>query len=743
MLNYQDNNPTQQHSIDIAEVKLANAKLWQAQSQQLYTTLSQAIAGFKSRAGQQQIVELCANNSAQHGQLVVEAGTGVGKTFGYILGHLPAILQNEQRLLISTNTITLQNQLMEKDLPQLLAILAPELTYTIAKSGSRYLCPAKVRSLLTKTEKNTDADSTDDMFDSASPVNMSSAQLQYLKEVYTLFTEGNFAGDLDQLQVANAPQYQKLLNRDQQRCPGQRGCSDGKQCPFYLQREKISKSDIVVTNHAFLVNVLMHDSNAFGDLTNTMLVLDEAHHLPKVIRDVNQAELDLSQAAEIADQFDKLEKASNKLIKTQPALFDDINKFTTSIQRLKPAITDFCEQLQQLNEHMSLNFMAYRGKKQNSFDDIEQWLMSYAPMPISFVTPLLNLYQSCATARTYVEQLNGQFRQQLDNKDIPQAAENACNRWLQSSANLLAMVAQAHHCLDYYYQFTNQQTEDQRLDVGIARWVKNDAATDKITLLANVIDVSQHFQLRIAQAFKSQVLTSATLKTLGSFNHINRQLGINSETSIHADIPSDFNYRHAFLSWAPSNAPEPNNEHFIGYLTQQIMELTQRHSAILVIFTAHNMLESTFNLMPTALKQQILCQDKRSKSELIQEHKRRIDAGQTSILFGVDSLSEGLDLQGKYLTGVVIAKLPFPSLSEPLINYEKITLDARGINSFAQMMVPECSRKLIQSVGRLIRSEQDWGEVFIADRRIQPRPFSNYYGNILLNALPIFQQGVR
>jgi ATP-dependent DNA helicase DinG len=147
-------------------------------------------------------------------------------------------------------------------------------------------------------------------------------------------------------------------------------------------------------------------------------------------------------------------------------------------------------------------------------------------------------------------------------------------------------------------------------------------------------------------------------------------------------------------------------------------------------------MNEVYTLCSSALKRKILCQNDFSKRELIERHKNQIDQGETSILFGVDGLSEGLDLQQHYLTCVLITKLPFPALNKPMFKHLSSMIEAKGQSSFLQQSLPICERKLIQSVGRLIRSEQDYGEVILLDSRVN----TSRYGKTLLGGIPMVQR---
>jgi ATP-dependent DNA helicase DinG len=154
---------------------------------------------------------------------------------------------------------------------------------------------------------------------------------------------------------------------------------------------------------------------------------------------------------------------------------------------------------------------------------------------------------------------------------------------------------------------------------------------------------------------------------------------------------------------------------------------------MLVLFGSNKQMNETYNICSKELKDNILVQHNYSKSELISLHKSNVDNNKTSILFGVAGLAEGLDLQNQYLTCVIITKIPFPNTTNPMFNYESRCMDMLSKSSFLNLSLPLCSRNLIQAAGRLIRTEEDYGDIYILDSRIK----TSRYGANLLGHLPM------
>jgi len=183
---------------------------------------------------------------------------------------------------------------------------------------------------------------------------------------------------------------------------------------------------------------------------------------------------------------------------------------------------------------------------------------------------------------------------------------------------------------------------------------------------------------------------------------------------------------------ASAGEPEAHTQEISSNLVKWIGE----HKAVLVLFSSRRQMNDVYFQVDRELREDIMTQDDFSKQELIKKHKTKIDEGERSILFGLASLSEGVDLPGDYLTHVVIAKIPFSVPNDPLEESISEWLESQGRNPFMEVSVPDASLKLIQACGRLIRTEQDTGQITILDNRLITRR----YGNLIINSLPPYRR---
>jgi ATP-dependent DNA helicase DinG len=229
--------------------------------------------------------------------------------------------------------------------------------------------------------------------------------------------------------------------------------------------------------------------------------------------------------------------------------------------------------------------------------------------------------------------------------------------------------------------------------------------------------------------------TSATITALGRFDRFIERVGLDPSVSTMV-IQSPFNYPEVATFHVPPMRSDPRDfDAHTEEVTALIPQLLQRHVSALVLFTSWRQLNAVIGGLDKALAEELLVQGEGSKQALLAEHRRRVDDGQPSYLFGVASFSEGLDLPGDYCRHVVIVKLPFSVPDDPVDQAIAEWAEAQGRNPFYEISVPDASLKLVQACGRLIRSESDYGTISMLDKRI----VTQRYGKALIESLPPFR----
>jgi ATP-dependent DNA helicase DinG len=695
---------------------------------------SQFIDGYKPRAGQNALLNAVARTGVTHQLLVAQAGTGTGKTFAYLLGALPFITHSKKRLVVSTHTIALQTQLIEQDLPLVQKHLGSNLKIEIAKGSGRYFCPNRAYELLNKTAEDVQTE----IFDHEPAHTPNQQILDTIKQILSQFEANHFCGDLDKLEIQNPESVTHLINRQFDRCTGRKSCQYKITCPYYCQKDRLVTADIIVTNHALLSNVLINGNNTFGDISQQLVVIDEAHQFHDIFRAEHVNEFIIANELEIIKNVDNLNKAMYSIIKHHPATLNLIS--SSDVHRLFATISPKVEQYQEcvssLNEYLFDNFKHWRGKTSNKFEDPNQWLLDFSPIDKHLLTTLSEVLN-------IVSQLNNDFSR-FSAKLIPVVDKtfDLCNAKtklkIQSFKLILNKIMTRFNnvqgCLARFVESEYLNSYQSKIEAGLVRWITYDAKNNYFTMSSNDLIIADTFQKKLVARFKSVVLTSATIESMGSFEFFCNQLGIDTAKGHKLlKVLSPFDYSTVQVS-APILTGDVNHHSYSRQISQQVTKIIYRHKAILVLFSSYRQLNEVYQHCSPAIQKLILTQKSFSKQALIETHKQRIDQGLTSILFGVDGLSEGIDLKKHYLTCVAVAKFPFPHLNEPMTKFQSLTMKAKGINDFRNLSLPICSKKLIQSVGRLIRTEDDYGEVLILDSRANTTSF----GKELIRCLPFF-----
>lgn len=706
-----------------------------------YEKLSKSLPGFCKREQQQEIIKACTKSMFDNENLIAQAGTGTGKTYAYTLAAIPFIKEANRPLIISTHTVSLQSQLFEKDIPTLLNAVAPELSFQVAKGSNRYLCPLKAERFIAKNKG--EVPESFDMFDtgaSSKPKKgLTDKDYELARYVLDDYLNKAFNGDLDTLTFTGANKVLPYINRDFKSC-NKKVCKYKNDCPFYKQRDRIMDADIVITNHALLSiasNAISLESTLLTRLSDSILVIDEAHHFHDVYRNCTENQVNQSNAENILSLSNHLNK---NLIKIKSASsFKQVscdqylnNKITTIGKHTE----SYFGLINELGEHLQLNFKQYRGSKKSFLDNESQWNLNFDAVGTFIQSKVNEIYQVADNLDQDLGSLYRSYRTQFEDMADSKTAKDIVAEWDLIIKKMAHEFVEIKSCFARYKEFEEMSHFNQKVESGLVRWIKWDKEKYDIHFFSNDAKVAEKFQLNIATKVQSLILTSATIESLNSFSLFKSQLGYseygNKSSLIAVGSPFDNSRVQVHM---PLTNGDPNSKSHSKTITQYIEKIVSTHKAVLVLFCSNNQMNATYKECAELLQNKILLQHDYSKSELINLHKLNIDNNHHSILFGVDGLSEGIDLQDKYLTCVVITKLPFPNLSSPIMQYESKALEVNNGNSFRQITLPMCSRKLIQSTGRLIRTERDFGDIYILDPRINQK----YYGSELLHSLPMMK----
>ena len=664
-------------------------------------------AGLESRTAQSDMM-LSVEKALQRKKIaVIEGGTGVGKTFGYLI---PAILNRPSkiRIVIATATVGLQEQLAHKDIPKLAKMLGLDIKVALAKGRGRYVCEQKLEQTARGSNQNELA-----LFGIEGTENNREEQ-QIFNELYSLYKSESWAGDIDTLPISVERESWRKITNDALGCT-KKECSFFRGCAYFLAKRDLRDAEIIVTNHDLLLSDLLRGSGvALPKAENCLYIVDEAHHLP-------QKALQQLSASIHSQSTSTWLKGINKSLYQ---IADAIDVSSNQVKNAEDAIATITEEYQNWTQFLNANFDT------NANDDV--WLMHPVPKETHEMAQVLLKFSQQLQSVLYA------MREKIAEQHSPQTLEE-----YDLYCRLLGFyISQCDGFVECWGLWCRA---DQSGQAPVARWVKRDPLRRGMklnyTTSAGMTTASgslPHYLWNMAP--NGIILCSATLRSLGKFDNYCMQTGlVNHPRLMTAAFASPFPYHESRLV-VPSMQTLPqgslNNQHAFEVANLLPGLLKQNQLGSLVLFTSFNMMEKVIDDLGSDFMTSVLAQGNQSRQEILKQHKAKIDHNERSVIFGLQSFAEGVDLPGGYCEHVIITKIPFTVPTGPIAKTRSRWLENQGRKPFMEESLPEASLRLTQFVGRLIRTMEDRGQVSILDRRI----VTKFYGKQLLAGLPAFEQ---
>ena len=695
-----------------------------------YQRIAGSLAGFRPRSAQKIMIGAIANTLSQvkekspdsedalvrEGEsiIVVEGPTGVGKSLAYLLSGSIMAQTRGKKLVISSATIALQEQLVYRDIPFFIEKSGLSIRFALAKGRSRYLCPYRLYQLTREVAQ-------DDLlgFDASFAVwdtKPHPEEIAQLRELADAFSGRLFDGDKDTWhETIDDILWQKITN-DRHGCL-KASCPNKIECPFYLARDTLENVDVIVVNHDLLLSDIgMGGGVILPDPSASFYCIDEAHRLPQKAINQFAAEHSLS----LTQWF--LEKL--------PALVDQVASRTDKIPLANLADEAAATLLEQLLEWVwQLNEVPELVVNSDNLEPI--WLWADGQTPEQFTVLVQN---TAIAARMLLKHLYALSDALSGIKKDSQQDSTLLERLTSEMGISVAKAEQ----IAAVWDLLEQQTEENQPP--LAKWISR-KNTDKGDYYFHASPVSAAASLTNGLWRKAAgvVLTSATLRSLGSFDLLLRQAGLTAlpqTTTLALDSPFNFTEQAELYIPTLSASPKDPQAHTLEVI-EWLPKLINTEEAVgsLVLFSSRKQMQEVAWRLPENFLDKLLIQGELPKTLLLQKHYEALKDNKSSIIFGLDSFAEGLDLPGDACVHVIIAKLPFAMPDNPVDKTLNQWIEKRGGNPFFEITVPQASIKLIQAVGRLIRTEQDYGRITILDNRIKTAS----YGRKLLTNLPPFK----
>ena len=683
-----------------------------------YQTLTEALQ-LNPRWGQRQMIAEVANAlgdpEADSPIAVVEAGTGTGKTVAYLVAALPIARKRGKKVVVASATIALQEQLLFRDLPDVMRNSGLEYEAALAKGRGRYICLLKLDHQLSEQDIDPVIPLYPDEF--VAPDRALAGPI--FDEMVEALGSGRWDGDFDSWPGSLDAGVKRLVSTEQSQCIGRR-CPHVSQCSFFRAREGLENADIVVTNHDLVLSDLRLGGGVILPAPeDCFYIFDEGHQLPS--KCLNHFALRFHSGSTLQGLRDSgrwVESSSagwikrgldERIMPTLATLFDDLLERTLQIS----------ETLWALFPDEEVERAEYRlphGRVPAEF--AEQAAMLLAQWE--------KLYREAGRLEAMIENRTN------ETAPVPEEPDESASDPDLDLINAQGMVARAEQQVAVWKAFAQAPSSDQPGD-GWARWCLHRGNLQSVECQASPILPGELLKNALWDRVAGAVVTSATLTALGTFDRFRERSGI-PNSARWKQVASPFDPKKAIFS-VPVMTTEPSQaDAHTKELIALIPELIRDDLGVLLLFTSRRQLEAVLVGIATAISHHRLVQDQLSKSALLTEHRRNIDRGESSAIFGLASFFEGIDLPGDYCRHVVIAKLPFAVPDDPISSAHAELLDAQGRDPFMEINVPDAAQKLIQASGRLQRTEDDEGRITLLDKRL----LSRRYGRVMLDTLPAF-----
>ena len=701
-----------------------------------YQNIGKNLPGFRPRASQREMIAAIANAfsrtlTREEGEeapkregesiAVIEGPTGVGKSLAYLLAGGIMAQTRGKRLIVSSATVALQEQLVDRDLPFLVEKSGLELTFALAKGRGRYLCPYKLYQLTqNNAQQNLLGFEAPEVLWGSKP---KPEELNLLRDIADEFSARRFNGDRDAWPEKIDDAIWLKVTNDRHGCL-KSACPNRAECPFYLARDVLETVDVVVANHDLLLaDISMGGGVILPVPENSFYCIDEAHHLPKKALSRFAAEHSWNIAVWT---LEKLPQLTGKIA----ALTDKAELANLADE----AATSLLDSLHEWQFHLAEEPSLSLGSSENDRRKYNEptWLWEDGKIPEGLETTVSNTAIAARSLLKHVIGLNDALSAARREKEQDGAL---LDRLTSEFGLFIARIEQISAVWDLLSTIPIEGEEP------LAKWITR-RADDKNDYIFNASPISSasHLANSLWRRAAGAVLTSATLQSLGSFNLILRQTGLlwlPETTTLALESPFNFDTQ-GELYIPPVHASPKDPDAHTAAIVEWLPKLVSPVEAIgtLVLFSSRKQMQDVALRLPDEYLPLLLVQGELPKAVLLQRHYQAIAEGKASIIFGLDSFAEGLDLPGTACVQVIIAKLPFAMPDNPIEKTQNRWIEQRGGNPFIEITVPEASIKLIQAVGRLIRTEQDYGRVTILDNRVK----TQRYGQQLLACLPPFKR---
>ena len=671
--------------------------------------LAKEIKGFEYRKEQEEMAHYIQDAINEDRKIIIEAGTGTGKTLAYLIPAIKWAVANKKKVIIATNTINLQEQLLLKDIPLAKSIIKEDFSYVLVKGRSNYLCKRLFNELSIGRS-----------------IDIETFSMEAREQIEYILKWGNKTktGDKAELPFEVYPDVWELVQSTTELCLGKK-CPYRKECFYMKTRIEKMEADILISNHhVFFADLNVRAETDFDSEylilpRYDMVIFDEAHNVESVARSYFSVEVSKISFTRLLNRIyqkkNKRKKEKLALIRVEDTIdekdLEDSQQYIYLLNTLKEEISI----LQNIGDEY--------------FDEIRKIYETNTEAPIR---KSLNNFEM--TKSRFLETLR-------DKKDIFQSKLADFLTLMMSFNNVIdeekdknPEVINFNNHLKMFktyidsFKFINSFEDDNYI-----YWLDINSKRTNVVLTATPLNIAKKLSSVLFDNLDRLIFASATIVANGSFDYFKKSLGLDEEDCIECIIKSPFNYDKQMSVYIPTDIQDSENINaFVTDASKFILDiLLKTNGKAFILFTSYTMLNQIYYSISKKLIDkgfEVFLHGDKPRSQLIKEFKE----AENPILFGTTSFWEGVDVQGENLSNVIITKLPFLVPTDPVVSAISKKIEEDGGNSFTDFQLPEAIIKFKQGVGRLIRKKTDSGNIFILDSRI----LKKRYGSLFINALP-------
>lgn len=677
------------------------------QIRDFYTSVSDTVPGFKPRGGQRKMIGSIAstmgnantkNNPVDDGSniIVVEGKTGVGKTVGYLVPAIVLARSLGKKLVVSSATVALQEQLVNRDIPSVLSAYHEQVKVVLAKGRGRFVCEMRLIRLAGGAQE--------ELFGDAAAWDRppKDGEINLLATLHENLGSGKWNGDKDSLEHNIADDLWSKITNDSNGCVGRR-CRQFSACAYFKARQALDDGDLIVANHDLVLSALSSDSTLLPSPDESIFVFDEAHHLPSVAVSRFSAKHALHGAAQWLERIPPLIQRTTSAL-GQNACF----------RMLSSNAHDLAERLNEMYGAMKHSAAFADDKKTLRFahGTLPANLMSTAENIQSLSTNLVECFGAVKDALETSRKENEHLAPMIDSISSEMGLFNGRSQNLKKVWDLmLVALVDGMPC---------------------AKWIESDGRDFHVC--ASPISAASILYEHLWKRASGVVLTSATITTLGSFDFFLRNSGLSKLDAVNTlSVQSPFDFENQGEIFVPSMNTDPTDaQGHTSEIAGILPGLLEGYSGSLVLFASRAQMKKVYELIPVNVREKVLMQGDMTRKQILSEHSERVTNGNPSTIFGMASFGEGVDLPGKLCDQVIIAKIPFAPPDTPLEQAMAEWIEKNGGKPFFEISLPKAGLNLVQWIGRLLRTEDDYGRIVFLDTRI----IKKSYGKMLINGFP-------